>query len=379
MYMISPTNFLISYIFLYFIFLMAVFLVAVKKSDLNKLTIFIFVLLLTIVCGLRSPAVGTDTYAFYLLTKQMVQQNSFLWSKDYIYYGLTREAYSLFGYIGVVFFPALITSIMLSLSYKELVFKDYVTSYNAHRMRGLTKGFYLTLALLLLINSSDFLFQIVNQTRQVMSLSFALFGGVLLFNKRFFSAVVLFVIATFTHHSAPLVILCMMGCYFIKNTKFWFLMLAMTTVISLSGMSKPLLSLMGLTIDEDSVYYQALNSNTVLYIKTAITCSLGVICYVMTRRSAIKGTLYRYILNVYVAICSLAMLLVVYGEASNRIQRYAGVIFPVLFAMSLMRVRVNEWLVVLILLTSMLYMIFLMNYDATLITIGIYRNESLPL
>lgn len=377
--MISPINFVYLYIFIYFSFLFLLIINAIKKRNNTLLAVSIFVASLSIVCGLRSPAVGTDTYAFYLLTKQMVLENSFLWSKDYLYYGLTRLTYPIFGYLGTVFFPALLTSLMLSLSYREIIKNEFIECYDVNKTRGLNQTFYLTLAFLLLINSSDFLFQIINQTRQLLSLSFALYGGVALFYKRLLKSIVFFILATFSHHSAPLVIACFIGVCIIRNIKIWFLILSISAVLSLSGLSKHVLGFLGLTIDEDSVYYQALNSNAVLYVKTVITCSLGLTCYFLTRRMKREKTLHNYLLNFYMAICSLAVLLVVYGEASNRIQRYAGVIFPILFSITLKKIRINEWLIILIVLISMLYMVFFMSYDATLITIGIYRKESLPL
>jgi len=309
----------------------------------------------------------------------MVLEHSFLWTKDYLYYGLTRSIYPYLGYQGVVLFPAIITVYLLAKSYKKILDEDNLQMNEAIQNRGLNISFYLLLSFVLLLNSSDFLFQIINQTRQIMSLAFALMGAISYFYKKRFIAIICFFCAVFSHHSSPLVIVCVFSAYYIRDTRLWILLLLIVTFLSISGISKELLSIAGLTIDEDSIYYQALNSNAVLYFKSGITCALGITCYLVNRKRIDKKGFYNFLINLYFAICVLAMLFIVYGEASNRIQRYAGVIFPILFVLSIRRIKITELKIFIIVMLSLIYMIFLMNYDATLITIGIYRNINLPL
>jgi len=373
--MILPKLFMLFYILVYVFFLFLLIFVAVSKKEYPKTIILFFVLSISLVCGLRAPIVGTDTFSFYQLTKEMVEQNSFLWSKDYFYYGITRFFYTDFGYIGTVFPPTLITSLMLTLSYNEITKYDFNYGVDNYVTKGLNRTFYLTLSYFILISSSDFLFQIINQTRQLMSMSFALFGGLCLFKKDIFKAIIFFILATFSHHSAPLVIACFIGVYFLRSTKLWLILLALAIIFSLMGFSKYILAIAGLTIDRDSIYYSAINSSFVLYLKTMTTCFLGALCLFIARRRIKENGVFHYFINFYFAVCSLAVLLVVYGEASNRIQRYAGVTFPILFTMALSKVKIKEGIIVLIIFISMLYMMFFMTYDSTLSTIGVYRES----
>ncbi|WP_241578791.1 EpsG family protein [Rosenbergiella nectarea] len=373
--MLNPTLFLVFYIFTYILLcLFLIFTVKVRLSGPRFITIS-FILLISFVCGLRDQYVGTDTYTFYSLTKLMVSADSYLWAKDYVYYFFSRLGYQIAGYQLSVLLTTVITSSALALAVLRII----KISFKSDRSNNIimTKTVCITLIFILMMSSSDFLMQIANQTRQIMALAIFILAITYFYENKYIIFSILTVLAIFSHHSLVLVILALIVSMTVKNIKIHFLILMGSFLLFATGISTHLLDAFGLGVSEGSIYAQALNSAASLYIKTVITIGLGLILYFLYYKKYGKyGHGFEFIfIRIYMMLASLSILYLGFAEASNRIQRYEGVIFPIILILISRKYRINALHIIVVLIISASYFSFMMSYYSTLKTLGFYSSE----
>lgn len=373
--MLDPKLFLFFYVIIFLMFcLFFIFTMKVRLSA-SIFFVFLFIISISLVCGLRNQYVGTDTYTFYSLTKLMVSADSYLWAKDYIYYFFSRIGYQMGGYQMSVFVPTLVTSSALAFS----IFRITSISFNENPSASIfmTKSICLLFVFLLTLSSSDFLMQIANQTRQIMALAIFLLAISYFYQKKYIFFFLLTVVAILSHHSLILVILALIMAVSVKNFTYHLIFLFIAFILFASGFATHILNAFGLGVSEGSIYSQALNSTTSLYIKTLITITLGFIgCYIYYKVYGVNGKgVESILLNVYLTLSSLSILYLSFSEASNRIQRYEGVLFPLIFVLLMRRIKINSLHIVLILIFSICYFTFMMGYYSTLKTLGFYTTE----
>lgn len=372
--MLDPEYFLLFYVLAYILFcFFFIFTLKVRLSSLKFFTVT-FVITVSAICGLRSQYVGTDTYTFYNLTRLMNASGSFLWAKDYFYYSLTRLGCAIQGFQLSVLIPSVVTSVFLGWSLYRLVnisFKEV-----ASRSYFMTRTVSLLLIFILMLSSSDFLMQIANQTRQIMGLAFFLFAFSFYLEKRIALFLVFSLIGYFSHHSLILLFLSLFVVHFVKKERTYFIILSICCLLSFSGLSGHILGGLGIGVSEDSIYSKALNSTLSLYVKTFITISLGFFVYYLNKKVPVENRGFEStLINIYMMLSSLSMLYISFAEASNRIQRYEGVIFPIIFVLLIRKLKVNALHIVLVILFSILYFSFMMNYYSTLKTLGFYSSQ----
>lgn len=373
--MLDPALFLFFYVIIFFMFcLFFIFTIKVRLSA-KLFFVILFIISISLVCGLRSQYVGTDTYTFYSLTKLMVNTDSYLWAKDYIYYFLSRLGYQIGGYQVSVLLTSFVTSTALALS----IYRIILISFNENDSRSvfMTKTVCLLFVFLLVMSSSDFLMQIANQTRQIMALSLFLLAVSYFYQRKYIFFLLLTVLALYSHHSLILVILSLLIAIRIKRVKYHLLILFISFCLFSSGLSTHVLNAFGLGVSEDSIYSQALNSAASLYAKTAITIALGLLgCYLYYKVEKNKGgDIEALLLKIYLTLASFSILYLGFAEASNRIQRYEGVIFPMLFVLLFRRIKINSLHIVFVFIFSIGYFSFMMSYYSTLKTLGFYTTE----
>ncbi|WP_241651040.1 EpsG family protein, partial [Rosenbergiella nectarea] len=168
---------------------------------------------------------------------------------------------------------------------------------------------------------------------------------------------ILTVLAIFSHHSLVLVILALIVSMTVKNIKIHFLILMGSFLLFATGISTHLLDAFGLGVSEGSIYAQALNSAASLYIKTVITIGLGLILYFLYYKKYGKyGHGFEFIfIRIYMMLASLSILYLGFAEASNRIQRYEGVIFPIILILISRKYRINALHIIVVLIISASY------------------------
>ena len=373
--MLNPTLFLIFYIFSYVLLcLFLIFTVKVRLSSPRFITIF-FIVLISFVCGLRDQYVGTDTYTFYSLTKLMVSTDSYLWAKDYVYYFLSRLGYQLAGYQLSILLTTVITISSLAVAVLKIINLSFKSTVSDNVI--MTKTVCITLIFLLMMSSSDFLMQIANQTRQIMALSIFILAITFFYEKKYIVFATLTLLALFSHHSLILVILALFISIVVKNIKIHLLFILGAFALFATGISTHLLDVFGLGVSEGSIYAQALNSAASLYIKTLITIGLGLMLYFLYYKKYGKyGGGFEFILiRIYMILSTLSILYLGFAEASNRIQRYEGVIFPIILVLIARRYKINALHIIIILIISASYFSFMMSYYSTLKTLGFYSTE----
>lgn len=373
--MLNPTLFLIFYIFSYVLLcLFLIFTVKVRLSSPRFITIF-FIVLISFVCGLRDQYVGTDTYTFYSLTKLMVSTDSYLWAKDYVYYFLSRLGYQLAGYQLSILLTTVITISSLAVAVLKIINLSFKSTVSDNVI--MTKTVCITLIFLLMMSSSDFLMQIANQTRQIMALSIFILAITFFYEKKYIVFATLTLLALFSHHSLILVILALFISIVVKNIKIHLLFILGAFALFATGIATHLLDVFGLGVSEGSIYAQALNSAASLYIKTLITIGLGLMLYFLYYKKYGKyGGGFEFILiRIYMILSTLSILYLGFAEASNRIQRYEGVIFPIILVLIARRYKINALHIIIILIISASYFSFMMSYYSTLKTLGFYSTE----
>lgn len=373
--MLNPTLFLIFYIFSYVLLcLFLIFTVKVRLSSPRFITIF-FIVLISFVCGLRDQYVGTDTYTFYSLTKLMVSTDSYLWAKDYVYYFLSRLGYQLAGYQLSILLTTVVTISSLAVAVLKIINLSFKSTVSDNVI--MTKTVCITLIFLLMMSSSDFLMQVANQTRQIMALSIFILAITFFHEKKYIVFAILTLLALFSHHSLILVILALFVSMVVKNIKIHLLFILGAFALFATGISTHLLDVFGLGVSEGSIYAQALNSAASLYIKTLITIGLGLMLYFLYYKKYGKyGGGFEFILiRIYMILSTLSILYLGFAEASNRIQRYEGVIFPIILVLIARRYKINALHIIIILIISASYFSFMMSYYSTLKTLGFYSTE----
>ncbi|WP_241609191.1 EpsG family protein [Rosenbergiella australiborealis] len=369
--MLDPVGFIIFYISV-FIFLSVCLFFSIKVR-VNSPIFFtiVFITLMTLLAGLRSQNIGSDTYTFYNLTKSMVQSDSYLWAKDYFYYFVARLGFEISGFQGYVFLPSLVTSSSLGVAIYRIVHLSFILTPS--RSKIMNETVCLLIIFILIMSSSDFLMQIVNQTRQVMAFSIFLLAYSFYIERKYIIFLSLMIIAIFSHHSLFMVLLSMLLTIFIKDSRVYMIFIFISFFLFLTGISTQLLNALGLGVSEDSIYAHALNSVTSLYIKTAITLFFGVLCFLFWNGDS-KNKISTGLLNIYLTLASIAILYLNFGEGSNRIQRYEGVLFPLIFILLARKKKINALHFVVIAFLSLSYVFFMMSYSSTLLTLGFYTQ-----
>ncbi|WP_241613908.1 hypothetical protein, partial [Rosenbergiella epipactidis] len=107
------------------------------------------------------------------------------------------------------------------------------------------------------------------------------------------------------------------------------------------------------------------------------TIGLGLMLYFLYYKKYGKyGGGFEFILiRIYMILSTLSILYLGFAEASNRIQRYEGVIFPIILVLIARRYKINALHIIIILIISASYFSFMMSYYSTLKTLGFYSTE----